>query len=85
MAHASRKKIGKGAQGKGDGSGATTDVDPGMLGPNDVLSNRDKSRHSKTRGLDGNATKSEQYQDHAANRIAHVNEAEPQGSSKPSK
>jgi hypothetical protein len=34
-----------------------------------VLSNRDKSRHSKQRGLDGKSAQTEQLQDHAANRL----------------
>ena len=72
MAHASRKHIGEGSQGKGDGSGAMTHMDLNKIGPNDILSNRDKSRHSEGRGLDGKAGKSQQYQDHAANRIVPV-------------
>jgi hypothetical protein len=72
MAHASRKHIGEGSQGKGDGSGAMTHMDLDKIGPNDILSNRDKSQHSDGRGLDGKAIKSQQYQDHAANRIVPV-------------
>jgi hypothetical protein len=33
-----------------------------------VLSNRDKSRHSEGRGLDGKMVQTEQYHDHAGNR-----------------
>ncbi len=47
-----------------------TDLPDGVLGENEVLSNRDKSRHSDERGLDGKAVQTEQYQDHAANRQA---------------
>lgn len=39
-----------------------------MVGENDILSNRDKSRHSEERGLDGKQAQKEQHQDHAANR-----------------
>ncbi len=68
MAHASKKNIGKPDKGKGSGSGAQTEVQQEMLGENEVLSNRDKKQHSDARGLDGNAVKTGQYQDHAANR-----------------
>jgi hypothetical protein len=68
MAHASRKNVGKPDKGKGSGSGARTQLKEGMLGENDVLSNRDKKQHSHDRGLDEKAVKTEQYQDHAANR-----------------
>lgn len=40
-----------------------------MVGENEVLSNRDKKQHTEQRGLDGNRIKSDQYQDHAANRL----------------
>jgi hypothetical protein len=69
MANASRKHIGEGSQGKKDGSGALTHMDLDKIGQNDILSNRDKSQHTDGRGLDGKAIKSDQYQDHAANRI----------------
>jgi hypothetical protein len=69
MANASKKHIGEGSHGKGDGSGAMTHLEPGLVGENDILSNRDKKAHGKARGLDGNAVKSEQYQDHTANRL----------------
>ncbi len=69
MAHADRKHIGSGAQqGKGDGSGAMTDLPEGVLPENMVLSNRDKTRHSRERGQDGKAIQTEQYHDHTANR-----------------
>ncbi len=68
MAHASKKHMGPGSQGKGDGSGALTELPRDLIGENDVLSNRDKSQHSETRGLDGNQVRNDQRQDHAANR-----------------
>ena len=69
MAQASRKHFGAGAQGKGDGTGAMSDLDPGEIPANIVLSNRDKAGHSEERGLDGKAVQTEQGQDHAANRM----------------
>jgi len=72
MAHASRKHIGEGSQGKGDGTGAMTHMDLDKIGQNDILSNRDKAQHSEGRGLDGNTIKSQQYQDHAANRMVPI-------------
>lgn len=68
MANASRHKVGPGAQGKGTGSGAMSDLPEGVLPENMVLSNRDKSRHSDERGLDSKNVQTEQYQDHAGNR-----------------
>ncbi len=68
MANASKKHMGSGTQGKGDGTGALTELPEGVLEENMVLSNRDKSRHSDERGLDGRAVQTEQFHDHAANR-----------------
>lgn len=68
MAKADKNSMGAGSQGKGDGSGAMTDLPEGTLGENEVLSNRDKSRHTDERGLDSKTVQTEQYQDHAANR-----------------
>lgn len=68
MANASKKHFGEGSHGKGDGSGAMTHMNMDLIGENDILSNRDKSRHSEGRGLDSKAVASDQYQDHAANR-----------------
>jgi hypothetical protein len=45
-----------------------TELDKEAVGENEVLSNRDKKQHSKERGQDGNAIKTEQGQDHAADR-----------------
>jgi hypothetical protein len=61
MAKASKKHIGVGAQGKGDGSGAMApEVE---LPENAVLSNRDKSQHPKDRGYDAKWVQVEQGQD----------------------
>ena len=68
MANASRHHVGPGAHGKGSGAGAMTELPDGVLEENMVLSNRDKSRHSQERGLDGKTVQTEQYHDHAANR-----------------
>src|SRR5207244_3145624 len=72
MANASKHKVGPGAQGKRDGSGAMTDLPEGILPDNMVLSNRDKSRHTDQRGLDSKTVQTEQYQGHAANRQVDV-------------
>ena len=69
MANASKKHFGAGAQGKSSGEGAMTDTPEGMLGENQVLSNRDKAARVKERGMDGKQIKTEQRHDHAANRI----------------
>jgi hypothetical protein len=69
ISNTDKKHFGKGTQGKRDGSGAMTDIPKDMLGENMVLSNRDKAQHSRERGLDGKAVKTEQYQDHAAGRL----------------
>lgn len=70
MANASKKNLGPSTQGqgKGDGTGALTELPDGVLEENMVLSNRDKSRHSEERGLDGRMVQTEQYHDHSANR-----------------
>lgn len=68
MAKADRHSMGPGAQGKGDGTGAMTDLPEGILGENEVLSNRDKSRHSDERGLDSRHVQTEQYHDHVGAR-----------------
>ena len=82
MAHASKTHFGEGSQGKKDGSGAMTHMDLSKIGENDVLSNRDKKVHGSGRGLDGNAIKSDQYQDHAANRIKPIAELDRQSKDK---
>ncbi|MER2264258.1 hypothetical protein [Methylobacterium oxalidis] len=68
MANASKRNMGPGAQGKGSGTGAMTELPEGILPENMVLSNRDKSQHSDQRGLDSKNIQTEQYQDHAGNR-----------------
>ncbi|MBZ9856042.1 hypothetical protein LB566_19745 [Mesorhizobium sp. CA13] len=69
MASGSKKHVGSGSHGKGAGSGAMTELAKDKIEENAVLSNRDKKQHSEERGLDGNQIKSDQYQDHAANRL----------------
>lgn len=68
MARATRKGLGPPSKGKSDGSGAMTELQPGVLEENMVLSNRDKAQHGEERGLDGRHVQTEQYQDHAGNR-----------------
>ncbi|MDW6023573.1 hypothetical protein SAZ10_17625 [Mesorhizobium sp. BAC0120] len=68
MAHADKKHFGKASHGKGSGSGAMTNARKDLLGENMVLSNRDKSQHSRERGLDSKETQTEQYQDHVGSR-----------------
>lgn len=76
MANASSKKFGAGQQdqGKGDGTGGMSPEDMDELPENQVLSNRDKSRHSDQRGLDSRHVQNEQHHDHVANRK--VNDAD---------
>jgi hypothetical protein len=46
-----------------------TDVPKDMIEENMALSNRDKSRHRKERGLDSKDVQTEQLQDHEGNRF----------------
>jgi hypothetical protein len=69
MAKASKKQMGAGAQGKSDGTGATTEVAKEEIPENMVLSNRDKAQHSEERGLDSKQVQNEQMQDQPANRM----------------
>lgn len=69
MANASKKHMGPGVQGKGDGTGALTDVPKELIPENGVLSNRDKTRHTQERGLDGKQVQNDQMQDHPGNRM----------------
>jgi hypothetical protein len=62
------RHVGRGAKGKGAGTGAMTDVQDDLIGDNSVLSNRDKTEHSRDRGYDGKWTQTEQLKDHAANK-----------------
>lgn len=66
MAKADKKHFGAGAKGKGDGTGALTDIETEAIPANSVLSNRDK-KGSAERGMDGRDILTEQFQDHAAN------------------
>lgn len=69
MANADRKHFGAGAQGKGDGTGAMTELDDEKVRKNDILSNRDKAQAStEQRGLDGRGIQSDEFKDHAGNR-----------------
>lgn len=68
IAKAGKKHIGKGAHGKGAGSGANTDAPP--IPDNMVLSNRDKARHPRARGQDSKWVQSEQSQDRAADKTS---------------
>ena len=69
MAKASKTHSGVGAKGKGAGTGAMTDLPKDKIEENMTLSNRDKARHPKERGLDSKEVQTEQLQDHAGNRI----------------
>jgi hypothetical protein len=69
MSRGGKKQVGAGAHGKGAGSGANTDVQKEKIGDNMVVSNRDKSQHTDQRGMDSKHIQSEQFQDHAANRL----------------
>ena len=68
MAKADRKHYGAGAQGKGDGTGAMTNLDDGKVRKNDILSNRDKAQHSDERGLDSRHVATEEFKDGPGNR-----------------
>ena len=63
MAKADKKHMGAGEHGKGAGVGAMTDLDPEIVGDNEVLSNRDKQQHTKERGQDSKAIQSGQHND----------------------
>ena len=65
MTKEGKKGVGPTARTKGSGTGAMTDIPDGMLGENDVLSNRDKAGHSDARGQDSKRIQSDQYQNHA--------------------
>ena len=69
MANASKKHMGPGSQGKGDGTGALSDISKQQIPENIVLSNRDKAQHSSERGLDSKQVQNEQFQDQPANRL----------------
>jgi hypothetical protein len=65
MTKEGKKGVGPTARSKGSGTGAMTDIPDGMLGENDVLSNRDKANHSAARGQDFRRIQSDQYQNNA--------------------
>jgi hypothetical protein len=65
MTKEGKKGVGPSARTKGSGTGAMTDIPDGMLGDNEVLSNRDKASHSDARGQDSKRIQSDQYQNHA--------------------
>jgi hypothetical protein len=74
MANASKKHFGAGAQGKSAGTGAMTDLPENLVEENMVLSNRDKANHPLERGLDSKQIQTEQFQDHAENRMVDEDE-----------
>jgi len=45
-----------------------TDLQTDLIGDNMVLSNRDKTEHSRDRGQDSKWAQTEQLEDHAANK-----------------
>ncbi|MEH2498249.1 hypothetical protein V1294_004728 [Bradyrhizobium sp. AZCC 1678] len=67
-AHGDGKHLGPGAKGKGAGTGAMTEAQDKLIGENMVLSNRDKTEHSRDRGQDSKWIQTEQLKDHAANK-----------------
>jgi hypothetical protein len=69
VANASSKNMGAGNQGKGDGTGAMTDIDKDLVPENMVLSNRDKAQHSQERGLDSKTIQNEQFHDNESNQL----------------
>lgn len=60
MTRGDRKHVGSGAQGKGSGAGAMTDLPREKVEENIILSNRDKQQHTKERGQDSKGIQSEQ-------------------------
>ncbi len=66
--HGSHKTMGAGAQGKGSGAGAMTELQDEKVRKEQILSNRDKSQHGEQRGLDGKGVQIDAYQDTASNR-----------------
>lgn len=67
MANANRSHFGSGAQGKGTGGGAMTDISHDQIGENSVLSNRDKKLHGEGRGADSAQVQNDQLRDHVGN------------------
>ena len=75
MANASKHHFGAGSQGKGAGVGGMTDLQEELVGENEILSNRDKSRHGDQRGLDSKSVQVDQFQDSATNHEAEAGTA----------
>lgn len=69
MAHANHKKFGGHVQGKGDGTGAMSEIEPEDIEQSQVLSNRDKAQGSRDRGQDGRNNLTEQIEDHVGARL----------------
>lgn len=69
MTKADKKHVGRGTQGKGSGTGAMTDIEKDKIPENMVLSNRDKSQHTKERGQDSRQIQTDQFQDHVGSRL----------------
>ena len=65
MTKEGKKGVGPTARSKGAGTGAMTDLPDGVLGENEVLTNRDKVSRPEARGQDGKRIQSDQYQSHA--------------------
>jgi hypothetical protein len=69
MANADRKRFGAGTKGKGDGTGAMSELDDASVRKNQILSNRDKKQMATDeRGLDTRSVQTDAYKDHAGNR-----------------
>ncbi len=69
MARADSKHFGAGVKGKGDGTGAMTELDDAKVRKSQILSNRDKTQDTTDeRGLDSANVKNEEFRDHAGNR-----------------
>jgi hypothetical protein len=60
MTRGDRKYVGAGAQGKGSGAGAMTNLPAEKVEENIILSNRDKQQHTQERGQDSKRIQSEQ-------------------------
>jgi hypothetical protein len=65
MGKGSKKQIGAGSKGKGDGSGGMAGEE--NIPENAVLSNRDKKQHAEGRGQDGKWGQTENLHDHELN------------------
>jgi hypothetical protein len=69
MAKADSKGFGAGVKGKGDGTGAMTELEDEKVRKAQILSNRDKKLSATPeRGLDSRNVQTEAYRDHAGNR-----------------